>query len=155
MSAAHLIWPQSTKKFMCSMPAFRTHHRAGKPILTFLLLNVRRASLMETSQRQRAQGHSANPGRSRTRTHLTGQVPFFFLRLWSQVMCNSGCLQKVLRFLLFKMENQVVLIPGEFYIFATFFFLHLALERERKTEDLLTFSLSCVFPAATDPTCVA
>lgn len=70
-------------------------------------------------------------------------------------MCNSGCLQKVLRFLLFKMENQVVLIPGEFYIFATFFFLHLALERERKTEDLLTFSSSCVFPAATDPTCVA
>lgn len=133
MPAAHLIWPQSTKKFMCSMPAFKTHHRAGKPILTFLLLlNILRASLMETSQRQRAQGHSANPGRSRMRTHLSGQVPFLFLRLWSQVMYNSGYLQQVLRFLLFKMENQVVLIPGEFYIFATFFFLHLVLERERQ-----------------------
>lgn len=36
---------------------------------------------MEISQRQRAQGHSANPGRSRTRTHLSGQVPCFFFKI--------------------------------------------------------------------------
>lgn len=27
---AHFIVPQCTKKFICSMPAFKTHHRAGK-----------------------------------------------------------------------------------------------------------------------------
>lgn len=90
---AHFIVPQCTKKFICSMPAFKTHHRAGKPILAFLLfLSVLRALLMEASWRQWAQGHPANPGRPRARTHFSGQRAFF-LRLWSHRMYLSGCLQ--------------------------------------------------------------
>lgn len=63
----------------------------------------------------------ADPGRELT---SVGKVPCFFkivvsydVQLWMS--------PELLLFRLFKMENLVVFIPGEFYIFATFFSLYL------------------------------
>lgn len=122
---AHFIVPQCTKNLFVQCQHLKHITGLVSPFWHFFFfLSVLRALLMEASWRQWAQGHPANPGRPRARTHFSGQSAFFFKIVvsWDVQLWMSPAL---LLFLLFKMENLVVLIPGEFYIFATFFSLYL------------------------------
>lgn len=95
---AHFIVPQCTKNLFVQCQHLKHITGLVRPILAFLLfLSVLRALLMEASWRQWAQGHPANPGRPRARTHFSGQRAFF-LRLWSHRMYISGCLQNLCYF---------------------------------------------------------